>query len=87
MRVLEALRILETTVYECKSRAIDTHEVREALDLLEPLCREPERIVDHFSSAPQKLPESSVNSRCEGQQQVLRVSFSGIYRNVRALQV
>ena len=38
MRVLEALRTLETAVIESKRRAVDTPEVREALDLLEPYC-------------------------------------------------
>jgi hypothetical protein len=36
MTVLQALAILEAAVLECKKRSIDTPEVREALDLLEP---------------------------------------------------
>ena len=39
MRVLEALKLLEAAVIECKTRDIDTPEVREALDVLEPYCR------------------------------------------------
>jgi hypothetical protein len=36
MTVLEALAVLEAATLECKQRDIDTPEVREALDLLEP---------------------------------------------------
>ena len=38
MRILEALRTLEAATLECKLRPIDTPEVRETLDLLEPYC-------------------------------------------------
>ena len=36
MRILEALRILEDATVECKVRDIDTPDVKEALDLLDP---------------------------------------------------
>jgi hypothetical protein len=36
MTILEALAILEAGVLECKKRDIDTPEMREALDFLEP---------------------------------------------------
>ncbi len=36
MTVLEALAILEAAVLECKKSDINTPEVREVLDLLEP---------------------------------------------------
>jgi hypothetical protein len=39
MTVSEALAILETATVECKKRDIDTPEVMEALDLLEPHIR------------------------------------------------
>jgi hypothetical protein len=39
VRILEALKILEAAVLECKTREIDTPEVREALDVLAPYCR------------------------------------------------
>jgi hypothetical protein len=39
MTVLEALAILESATLECKRRDINTPEVREALDLLEPHIR------------------------------------------------
>jgi hypothetical protein len=38
VRVLEALRILKAATVECKVRSIETPEVREALDLLDPYC-------------------------------------------------
>jgi hypothetical protein len=36
MTILEALAILDAGVLECKKRDIDTAEMREALDFLEP---------------------------------------------------
>jgi hypothetical protein len=39
VRILEALKILEAAVLECKTREIDTPEVREALDVLASYCR------------------------------------------------
>jgi hypothetical protein len=36
MTVLQALAILEAAVLECKHRNIDTPELREALNFLEP---------------------------------------------------
>jgi hypothetical protein len=39
VRVLEALKILEDATLDSKKRDIDTPEVREALDLLDPLCK------------------------------------------------
>ena len=39
MNILEALAILEAATLEGKKRDIDTPEVREALDLLEPYVR------------------------------------------------
>ena len=44
MRVLEALKILEAATIDCKTRDIDTPEVREALDVLAPYCRPEWRI-------------------------------------------
>jgi hypothetical protein len=65
MRVLEALRILETATVECKLRPINTPEVREAIDLLEPYCK-PDWFVRgfrscleaHFGSAPCKTAQA-----------------------------
>jgi hypothetical protein len=38
MRVLEALKVLEDATLDSKKRDIDTPEVREALDVLDPYC-------------------------------------------------
>jgi hypothetical protein len=82
VRVLEALRLLEVATVECKLRSIDTPEVREALDLLDPYCR-PTWYVDEFRS--HLACHHEFGPSLEGQQQNLRVNFAGIYRNVRRL--
>jgi hypothetical protein len=83
MTLLKALAILEAGVLECKKRNIDTPEMREALDLLEPhiqptwlipQCRE--HALDHAQGDGVAL---------EGQQQVLRTTFPGIRESVREL--
>lgn len=81
MRVLEALKILEEATLDCKTRDINTPEVRTALDVLQPYCRPAWRIAgfrDHLQPHDQ-------GSEREGQQQVLRVYFSGIYGNIKQL--
>jgi hypothetical protein len=81
VRVLEALKILEDATLDCKIRNINTPEVRTALEVLQPYCRPTWRITgfrDHLQHE-QGGPDS------EGQQQVLRVYFGGIYQNVREL--
>ena len=82
MRVLEALKILEDAVLDCKKRDIDTSEVREALGLLEPYCARWQ--VEGFRNHLRPSAGGS-GAALEGQQQVLRVYFGGIYRSVRAL--
>jgi hypothetical protein len=47
MTVLEALTILESAVLECKKRSVDTPEIRDALDLLEPQIQ-PEWLIPQF---------------------------------------
>jgi hypothetical protein len=47
VRVFEALRILEAAVIDCRTRDIDTSEVRKALDVIEPYCW-PEWRIDGF---------------------------------------
>jgi hypothetical protein len=82
LRILDALKILEAATLECKTRDIDTPEVREALDVLTPYCRPEWRIAgfhEHLKPIEQFGPSG------EGQQQNLRVYFSGIYSNVRQL--
>jgi hypothetical protein len=80
VRILEALRILEAATVACKVRNIETPEVREALDLLEPYLR-PTWYVEEFRN--HLAPPREFGPSLEGQQQNLRVKFAGIYRNVR----
>ena len=82
MRVLEALKILEEAVLDSKKRDIDTPEVREALNLLEPCCTS-WQVVGFGNHLRSRAGQS--DAVLEGQQQVLRVCFGGIYRSVRAL--
>jgi hypothetical protein len=83
MTILEALAILEAAVLECKKRDVDTPEMREALDFLEPLIRPNwlipqyrDHVLDHDRTSEVAL---------EGQQQVLRATFPGIRDSVRIL--
>jgi hypothetical protein len=83
MTVLEALAILEAGVLECKKRDIDTPEMREALDFLEPhiypkwlIPQYRDHALDHDRTHEYGL---------EGQQQVLRATFPGIRDCVRVL--
>jgi hypothetical protein len=78
---LEALKILEDAVLECKRRSVDTPEAREALDLLEPHIR-PEWLVPQFRA---HLYGGQQDWDKEGQQQVLRATFPGIRDGVRCL--
>jgi hypothetical protein len=70
MTVSEALAILETATVECKKRDIDTPEVMEALDLLEPHIR-PAWLIPQFRYHLDR--DSSVEVDQEGQQQVLLI--------------
>jgi hypothetical protein len=58
MTVLEALAILEAAVLEYKKRGINTPEVKEALDLLEPYVR-PEWVIPQFRHNLQLTPKWS----------------------------
>jgi hypothetical protein len=82
VRVLEALRILEAATRNCKKHSIDTPEVNQALNVLEPYCRPEWRVAGFRNSL--KAHGDSGNDR-EGQQQVLRVYFAGIHDSVRKL--
>src|SRR6266481_8457562 len=82
MTVLKALAILEDAVLECKKRDIDTPEVTEALDFLEPHIR-PTWLVPQYRHELDE-PGDQAYER-EGQQQVLRPSFEGIRDSVRDL--
>jgi hypothetical protein len=83
MTALQARAVLEAVLLECKKRSIDTPEVREALDLLEPHIR-PEWLIPQFRHHALKARGDKVFER-EGQQQVLRPSFDGIRDSVREL--
>ena len=82
MTVLQALAILEDALLECKRRDVDTPEVAEALDFLEPHIR-PTWLVLQYRHALDKHGE--LDYEREGQQQVLRPSFDGIRKSVRDL--
>src|SRR4029450_3625958 len=82
MRILEALAILESAVLECKKRSIDTPEVREALDLLEPYIQ-PEWLIPQFRH--NIGGEREKDYQREAEQQVLRATFPGIRDSVREL--
>ena len=80
MTILQALKILEDAVLECKRRDVDTADVREALDLLETHIR-PNWLVVRFRSHVERAGNSDVD--LEGQQQVLSITFPGIRDAVR----
>ena len=77
----EALAILESATVECKKRDINTPEVGDALDLLEPHIR-PEWLIPHFRYHAQ-LNEVDLNK--EAQEQALRAIFPCIRESVKDL--
>jgi|SRR6266481_455876 len=82
MTVLKALAILEDAVLECRQRNINTPEVTEALDFLEPHIR-PTWLIPQYRHALDADGDQGYVR--EGQQQVLRPSFEGIRTSVRGL--
>jgi hypothetical protein len=82
MTVLEALTILEAATRECKQRDIDTAEVTEALDFLEPHIR-PAWLVPQYRHALDRPGDREYDR--ESQQQVLRGTFPGIRNSVKEL--
>ncbi len=82
MTVLKALAILESALLECKKRDINTPEVREALDFLEPNIR-PTWLVPQYRDALDGHGDRPYER--EGQQEVLRPRFEGIRHSVRGL--
>jgi hypothetical protein len=80
----EALAILESATVECKKRDINTPEVRDALDLLEPHIR-PEWLIPQFRYHLDRDPSVEVEVDKESQQQVLRATFPGIRKSVKDL--
>src|SRR5499427_8551551 len=82
MTALEALAILEAAVLECKTRDINTPEVKQALDLLERYIY-PKWLIPQFRHSVEN--EEQPLEKREGQQQVLRATFPGIRNCVREL--
>jgi hypothetical protein len=81
--ILEALSIVKAAVLECKKRDINTPQLGATLNLLEPFIR-PTWLIPQFRHHALSEPTDSAGDR-EGQQQVLRVTFSGIRDAVREL--
>ena len=82
MTVLKAHAILEDAVLECRQRNVNTPEVTEALDFLEPHIR-PMWLIPQYRHALDGHGDREYDR--EGQQQVLRPSFDGIRDSVRNL--
>src|SRR5262245_48914335 len=82
MTVLEALAILEAAVLECKTRDINTPEVKQSLDLLERYIY-PKWLIPQFRHSVEN--EEQPLEKREGQQQVLRATLPGIRNCVREL--
>jgi hypothetical protein len=80
MTVSEALAILECATLESKKRDINTPEVTEALNLLEPHIQPP-WLIAQFRYHLDRDPCVEL----EVQQQVLRAIFPGIRESVRQL--
>ena len=80
MTVSEALAILESATLECQKRDINTPEVMEALNLLEPHIQPP-WLIPQFRYHLDRDPSVELNK----QQQVLCATFPGIRVSVREL--
>ena len=82
MTVSEALAILESATLECQKRDINTPEVMEALNLLEPHIQPP-WLIPQFRYHLDRDP--SVEVYKEIQRQALRATFPGIRDSVKEL--
>jgi hypothetical protein len=82
MTVSEALAILESATLECQKRDINTPEVMEALNLLEPHIQ-PSWLIPQFRYHLDRDPSVEVNK--EIQKPVLRATFPAIRESVREL--
>src|SRR5262249_37263244 len=82
MTVLEAFAILESATLEYQKRDINTPEVMEALNLLEPHIQPP-WLIAQFRYHLDRYPSVEVN--IEIQKQALRATFLGIRNSARAL--
>jgi hypothetical protein len=83
MTILQALAILESGVLECEHRNIDTPELREALNFLQPHIQPAWLIPQYREHALDHEQGNGV--ALEGQQQVLWATFPGIRESVREL--
>jgi len=72
MTALKALAILEAAVLECKKRNINTLEVRDALNFLEPHTQPPWLILQYRNALDS---DWTTDVGREGQQQVLCATF------------
>lgn len=77
MTALQALAILETAVLNCKSRNINTLDVRDALNVLEPHTRPPSLVMQFRAYL-----DHGIEIDKERQQEVLRAAFPGIRSSV-----
>jgi hypothetical protein len=82
MTPLQALKILESAVLECMRRDVNTSEVREALNLLEPYIR-PKWLISRFRSHINSGGDSYFD--LAHRQQVLCATFPAIRDGVRTL--
>ena len=82
MTVVRALAILEAATLECKKRDINTPEVRQAPDFLEPYIQPPS-LIPQYRHELDAAGDAVINR--EGQQQALRASFRGIRTWAREL--
>jgi hypothetical protein len=80
MTALKALAILETAVMDCKTRDINTLDVRDALNFLEPHTRPPSLVMKFRAHL-----DHGIEVDKERQQQVLRAAFPGIRSSVKDL--
>ena len=83
MTILEALATLEAAVLECNKRDINTPEVKESLNLLEPYVW-PKLLARQFRYEVSDGYGNNDVDR-ENRQQVLRATFPGIRDAVREL--
>lgn len=81
MTVLQALAILESATLECQQREVDTPEARDALNILDPYVL-PAWLIPQFRCHLDREPNPEDK---QGQQRVLRVTFSGIRESVKFL--
>src|SRR5262245_25372427 len=83
MKILEALAVLDAATLECKTREVDSPELRAVLDFLEPHIQTA-WLIPQFRHNLDGEQQHDYAAR-EGQQQIFRVTFPGIRNSVREL--